>query len=166
MVEMGQRVKVHYRGTLDDGTVFVDSEQEGESAEFVVGSHEMHPAFEIAVSELAPGESCNIHIPAERAYGVYDKNLVIAVPAASVPEAAELSAGEYFFVKVGEQTAAVKLLSKSESSLVVDCNHELAGKNINYSIELLEIVHESAIEHEHHAGCGCGCDVLKQQLTK
>lgn len=166
MVEIGQTVKVHYQGTFDDGTVFVDTMQDGETVEFVVGSHEMLPAFEIAVSELAPGESCSIHVPAERAYGTYDNNLVITVPLASVPEAAQLSAGDYFYVKLGEQTAAVKIISKNETSLVVDCNHELAGKDINYSIELLEIVSESAIEHEHHAGCACGCDVLKQQLTE
>lgn len=165
MVEAGQRVKVHYQGSLDDGTVFTDTVRDGEAVEFVVGSHEMLAAFEIAVSELAPGESCNIRIPAERAYGAYDKNLIITIPAASIPEAHELTAGEYFYIKAGKETVAVKLVSKDETSLVVDCNHELAGKDINYSIELLEVVSESAIEHEHHAGCGCGCDVLKQQLA-
>lgn len=165
MVELGQTIKVHYRGTFDDGTVFADTVQDGEAAEFVVGSHEMLPAFEIAVSELIPGESCDIRIPSERAYGDYDENLIVTIPSSVVPEASELAEGEYFIVKVGGQSAAVKLISKNESSLVVDCNHELAGKDINYNIELVEIVHESAIEHEHHAGCGCGCDTVKQQLT-
>lgn len=165
MVEAGQRVRVHYRGTLDDGTIFADTMRDGEPAEFTVGSHEMLAAVEIAVGELTPGESCNLHIPAERAYGAYDKNLIVTIPRASVPEAAQLKVNEFFFVKVGKQTAAVKLIEKNETSLVVDCNHELAGKDINYYLELIEVLHESAIEHEHHASCGCGCDVLKQQLT-
>ncbi len=165
MVEAGQKVRVHYLGTFDDGSVFTDTKRDGEAAEFTLGSHEMLAAFEIAVSELSPGESCNIRIPAARAYGAYDKNLIITVPVTSVPEAEDLTAGEHFFVKIGEQTAAVTLISKSETALVIDCNHELAGRDLNYRIELLEVLRESAIEHEHHAECGCGCDVLKQQLA-
>lgn len=165
MVEAGQAVLVRYRGTLDDGTVFVDTMQENGPIKFKVGSHEMLPAFELAVSELSPGESCHIHIPASKAHGAYDESLVVTVPIASVPDAETLSEGEYFFVQFGDFTEAVKVLSKNETSMVVDCNHELAGKDVNYYIELLEIAHESAIEREHHAGCSCGCDIVKQQLV-
>ncbi len=165
MVALGQKVKVHYVGKFDDGTMFDSSIERGEPLEFVVGNGAMLPSFELAVSNMNPGEQVDINIPAEQAYGLRDENLIVKVPISSVPDSDKIVVGEYMSVKYPEGVANVKVVSKDDGLLVIDCNHELAGQNLHFNIKLLELVRESLIEEEKHAsGCGCGCDRLKEAL--
>ena len=165
MPEIGEIVQVHYVGTLDDGTQFDSSRDRGEPLEFTVGGQKMLPLFEKAVSEMQVGERKSIHLEAKQAYGERDEGLVMDVPAGILAGAPELSKGQRItlMTKIGPLSATV--LELGSQVVKLDCNHELAGKAINFDIELLGVKHESAIEHELHGeGCACGCHRLKESL--
>ncbi len=165
MPEIGEIVQVHYVGTLDDGTQFDSSRDRGEPLEFTVGGQKMLPLFEKAVSEMQVGERKSIHLEAKQAYGERDEGLVMDVPAGILAGAPELSKGQRItlMTKIGPLSATV--LELGSQVVKLDCNHELAGKAINFDIELLGVKHESAVEHELHGeGCACGCHRLKESL--
>lgn len=165
MVEPGRKVRVRYTGTLDDGSEFDNSGSRGEPVEFVVGSKTMLPAFERAVSEMEVGERRRIRIPAAQAFGLYDEALVEAVPLASIPHAEELSVGGSIAVSTPEGPVPIKVSRLEDGMVYLDCNHELAGEDLTFDIQLVSVEVESAIERElHPAGCACGCDKLKQSL--
>lgn len=166
MVEAGQKVLVHYVGTLDDGSEFDSSVRRGEPLEFVVGSRTMLPAFERAVSEMEPGEERTVRIPAEKAYGPYDESLVETIPVDAFPHADKLPVGEYIVMSAGSEHVRVKVEKIEDGRIFFDHNHELAGCDLTFRIRLVAVRHESAIERERHpAGCACGCDRLKQSLS-
>lgn len=166
MPEIGQRVRVHYTGRFDDGTIFNSSIRRGEPLELTIGKLEMPAAFEEAVSKLGLREKTTIDIPMEEAYGEYDESLIETVPFKSFPHAEQLPIGQYIVLRVPEGEIRVKVLKIENDLIYFDHNHELAGKNLHFDIQLISIDHESAVEHEKHAaGCACGCDRLKQSLS-
>lgn len=168
MVELGRRVKVHYRGTLDDGTEFDNTSKHGAPLEYVVGSRQVLAGFDKAVSEMEVGEKRTIHIPASEAYGTYDEGLIEVVPVDNMPHADQLPLGEYIVVSTSAGDTRVKAIKIENDMVYFDHNHELAGKNLNFSIELISICGEyaSSIERElHPAGCACGCDQVKKALS-
>ena len=140
MVKQGDLVHVEFVGTLDDGSEFSNSHLVDEPFEFVVGSGEMLPAFERAVCALQPGEETDIRIPAEEAYGLYDDSLVERVPVAIVPNAHKLPVGEYIEIPLNElEEIRVKVVKIEKGVVYFDHNHELAGKALNFHIELVEV---------------------------
>lgn len=166
MVETGERVRVRYTGILDDETMFDSSALRGEPFCFVVGAKTMLPAFEQAVSEMEIGEVRTVRIPADKAYGAYDGSLIEAIPEQSVPDAEGLPVGGYIVVSTAAGSARVKVAKRENGFVYLDCNHELAGKDLTFCIELVAVERESAIERERHpAGCACGCDRLKRSLV-
>ena len=141
MSNEGKKVRVHYRGTLDDGTQFDCSYDRGEPIEFVCGAHQMIAGFDAAVVDMALGEKKTVHIPAADAYGERRDDLVLHFPAAQVPNIEQVSVGDKLFLSgPGGQPVPVSVLSVDGEGIVLDANHELAGKDLNFDIELVEIV--------------------------
>lgn len=165
MISPGLRVKVHYRGTLDDGTEFDNSYQRGGPIEFVMGKHTMLPAFEYAVSTLSEGTSCNIHIPAVDAYGFYKEDLIDEVPIESIEHPERLPIDQIIQMR-GEDGKLIraKVLKISDGSVFLDYNHPLAGQALNFKIELLEVERKTAIEQEK-MGQPCRCHEVRTLLT-
>ena len=140
MSNSGKKVKTHYRGTLDDGTQFDSSYDRGETIEFTCGAGQMIPGFDAAVVDMALGEKKSVHIPAKDAYGEYNEQAVQKIPANQVPNADQLPVGQtvYFNSPYGPMPA--KVVSVTIDEVVLDMNHELAGKDLNFDIELVEVV--------------------------
>ena len=165
MIGIGKRAKVHFACVLDDGRVCDSTYGRGEPLEMTIGSMTLLPAAERVLSQMRPGEKRSVTIPAGEAYGDYDESLVLAVPAASIPNAGQLPVGEYIMLQTDAGLQRIKV-DRIEAGMVhFDLNHELAGRDIRFELELLEYVEQSSIERElHPAGCGCGCDLLKESL--
>ncbi|MBE9502245.1 MAG: peptidylprolyl isomerase [Dehalococcoidia bacterium] len=138
--EHGATVKVHYTGKLDDGTVFASS-TEHEPLEFKIGESQVIPDFEQAVIGLNPGESKAIKIPADKAYGPYEEEMVVAVDRDRLPPNFQPEVGQQLQVSQADgRTITVMVTDVSESSVMLDANHPLAGKDLNFDIQLVEIL--------------------------
>ena len=131
MSNQGKKVKTHYRGTLDDGTQFDSSYDRGEPLEFTCGAGQMIKGFDAAVVDMQVGEKKSVHIPAADAYGEHNPEMVITFPAEQVPNIEQIEKGMKLFLSTpsGMPVPAVTL----------DANHELAGKDLNFDIELVEV---------------------------
>lgn len=136
----GDTVKVHYRGTLDDGTLF-DSSEGGEPLQFEVGSGQVIPGFDEAVEGLETGQSRSVRIPYDQAYGPKRKDLIFPVDRKAFPFEPEVGMKVRMTLPDrGSLLAVVRSIAGDQ--VVLDCNHELAGKDLNFEITLMEIVRE------------------------
>ena len=136
----GDKVKVHYNGTLADGSVF-DSSQKKEPIVFVIGEEKLIPGFERALIGMQPGETKDIAIPAKEAYGEKYQDLVTVVAKKAIPEDIELKAGIVLEVTL-ESGVPVNfaVIDVADDKVTLDANHPLAGKELNFNIELMEIL--------------------------
>lgn len=135
----GDTVRVHYTGTLEDGTTF-DTSVGGEPLEFTLGAGQMIPGFEEAVYGLKIGESKTVTIPAEEAYGPHRDDLVIVVEWEQLPAGLDPEVGQQLQMQQTDgRTAVVIVTDVSETTITVDANHHLAGKDLTFEIELVEI---------------------------
>ena len=137
---VGKTVRVHYRGTLNDGSQFDSSYDRGEPLEFVCGAGMMISGFDAAVANMEPGEIRNVHLMPEEAYGQPDPEAVFTVEIASMPgaEQAEVGMRVYLQDPTGQPFPAL-VTAKDEATVTFDLNHEMAGKELNFSIELVEV---------------------------
>lgn len=141
MSNEGKRVRAHYTGTFDDGTVFDSSVERGEPLEFVCMAGQMIPGFDAAVNEMEVGETKKVHLPASEAYGERDEALVQSVPTANVPGADELPVGQTVYLQgPGGQPLPALVVEVNDQYVVFDLNHEMAGKDLNFEITLVELV--------------------------
>ena len=140
----GDTISVHYKGTLDDGTEFDSSHNRGETLTFQVGVGQMIPGFDAGVVGMSVGETKNITIEAENAYGERVENAVQEIPKESFPENFQFIIGQQVQGSGpnGENVAAV-IISEGDATATLDFNHPLAGKNLNFEVELVEIVDAS-----------------------
>ncbi len=135
----GDTVKVHYTGKLQDDTVF-DSSREREPLEFELGKGQMIPGFEAAVTGMEPGEEKSIHIPAEQAYGPRRDDMMVTVKKEEFPADVDPRVGQQLQVKrENGHVFNVVVADVQGSSVVLDANHPLAGKDLYFDIELVEI---------------------------
>ena len=133
------KVKVHYTGTLEDGTVF-DSSREREPLEFTVGGGEMIKGFDAAVVGMAVGESKKFTIPAADAYGERRDEMIFDVERSQLPEGMEPEVGQHLQTQAeGGHPVILEIVAVEESSVTLDGNHPLAGKDLNFDIEIIEI---------------------------
>ncbi|KMQ51244.1 FKBP-type peptidyl-prolyl cis-trans isomerase SlyD [Chitinispirillum alkaliphilum] len=138
----GNTVKVHYTGKLDDQTVF-DSSVDREPLEFTIGNHQVINGFEQAVEGMEVGEKKNVSIDAENAYGPHLDELVMSVSKDQFPPDIAPEIGKSVNVQDSQGTQyTMKITNTDEKSVTLDANHPLAGKNLNFDIELVEIVPE------------------------
>lgn len=136
----GKNCKVHYRGTFDDGTQFDSSYDRGEPIEFVCGAGMMIKGFDKAVVNMEIGEKVSVHLMPEEAYGMPDPNAVFSVPIKELPGAEELSVGEQVYLtNMMGQPFRVTVSDLNEDTITFDANHEMAGKELNFDIELVEV---------------------------
>ena len=141
MTKVGQKVRAHYRGTLDDGSVFDSSYDRGEPIEFVAGVKQMIPGFDAAILSMEPGDKKTVHIPAAEAYGEHRQDMVETVPVESIPNAENLPIGEYIFIPTQfGQSARCKVVKVENGEATFDFNHNLAGQDLTFEIELVEIL--------------------------
>ena len=135
----GDTVHIHYTGRLDDGTVFDTSRERG-PLDFTLGSGQVIPGFESAVSGMAVGESKTTTIPAEKAYGPPREDLLIPVDRGQLPEELEPSVGQPLQMQTPDgQQVPVVIAKVEEDAIVVDANHPLAGRDLTFEIELVKI---------------------------
>jgi peptidylprolyl isomerase len=136
----GDTVTVHYTGTLEDGTMF-DTSAEREPLKFTIGGGQVIPGFDRTLIDMAPGDVRVAVIPAESAYGVHSKDLVTDVDRERFPADMELEIGQQLQVGLadGEQ-AVVMIVDLSDTSVTLDANHPLAGQQLTFEIELVEIL--------------------------
>ena len=135
-VKNGDTVKVHYTGTLADGTVF-DSSLEREPLEFTLGEGQLIPGFEKTVLGMSAGESRTVTIPAEEAYGPYREEMVLEVPRTQLPADMQPQGGMQ--LQVGEEQGegmVVQITQVSDTNITLDANHPLAGKDLTFNIQL------------------------------
>ena len=140
IVKMGDKVKLEYTGTLDDGTVFDSSTEHGNPLEFEVGGSQVIKGFDVAVIGMKEGEEKQFSISPADAYGEHDPTLVQKVPIEIFPQEAELVPGLLFEagLPTGEKVPA--MVKEVEGGIVsVDLNHPLAGKRLNFKIKLFSI---------------------------
>lgn len=135
----GDSVRVHYRGTLTDGTQF-DSSEGREPLEFTVGAGDVIPGFDAAVAKLEVGEKATVTIPAAEAYGDHDEAGVQAFPIDQFPPGSNPQAGWTVELSTpdGMPVAAV-IMDVTDETVVLDFNHPLAGQDLTFELELVSI---------------------------
>ncbi len=138
---VGKTVRAHYRGTLDDGTQFASSHDRGEPLEFICGAGQMILGFDKAVADMEPGETVQIRLTPDEAYGEADPGAVFAVELAQLPGAEKAAVGDKVYLQdaYGRQFP-VRVTAKDEKTITFDANHEMAGKALNFAIELVEVL--------------------------
>ena len=137
---VGRTVKVHYRGTFDDGGQFDASYDRGTPLEFVCGSGMMIRGFDEAVKDLEPGDTVEIHLEPEEAYGRHNEDLVITVPKEGLQGAEFIEEGAWVTLQdeLGRPFEAL-IAAADDETVTFDCNHPMADKALNFSIELLDV---------------------------
>lgn len=137
----GKDCKVHYEGTFNDGTVFDSSYERGEPIEFMCGVGMMIPGFDKAVVDMKVGDIVNIHLMPEEAYGPRSASMILQAPIDKLPGSENLNVGDKVLLSNAlGQPIPVVVIEKTEESITLDGNHEMAGKELNFKIELVEIV--------------------------
>ena len=137
---VGKRVRAHYRGTFNDGVQFDSSYDRGEPLEFICGAGMMIPGFDAAVANMDAGETVQVHLMPAEAYGEPDPAAILTAEIAKLPGAEDLTVGEQVYLQgVNGQPVPVRVVAKDEEIITFDANHEMAGKELNFTIELLEV---------------------------
>lgn len=138
---VGKTCRTHYRGTFNDGTQFDSSYDRGEPLEFVCGAGMMIAGFDAAVANMEVGQIVDVHLMPEEAYGQPDPEAIITVEQKQMPGSEELEVGQQVYLQNAYgQPFPVKIVAKDDSSITFDANHEMAGKELNFKIELVEVV--------------------------
>jgi peptidylprolyl isomerase len=144
IAKSGDTVHVHYTGSLSDGTVF-DSSRERDPLSFTVGAGQVIPGFNNAVEGMNVGDSATVNIPAAEAYGEFREDFVIQVNPSDIPP--EITPEVGMDLQLHQQDGGaipVKITAVTEEKITLDANHPLAGKDLTFEIELMEIAAEDA----------------------
>ena len=136
----GKKVTVHYRGTFNDGTQFDSSYDRGQPLEFVCGAGMMIRGFDAAVAEMEIGQTVNVHLMPEEAYGNVNPAMIMRIPFTDLPGSEQLELDERVILadEYGRQFP-VHVTAKDETTVTLDANHEMAGKELNFQIELVAV---------------------------
>lgn len=139
MSNEGKKVKTHYRGTLEDGTQF-DCSYDREPLAFTCCAGQMIPGFDAAVKDMVLGEKKTVKIPAADAYGEVNPDLVQTIAIAQLPGSENLPVNETVYLADAQgRPFPAKVVAKDDVNITFDMNHELAGKDLIFEIELVEI---------------------------
>ncbi len=139
IAEQGKSVKIHYTGTLDDGTVF-DTSKGKAPLEFVIGGGQVIVGFEEAVLGMSVGETKEVAIPPEKAYGERQEEMVMTAPRDQVPPDLDVEVGQTLQMGAPSgELVQVVVVDVNEKEVTLDANPPLAGKKLNFAIELMEV---------------------------
>lgn len=139
MSNEGKQVKVHYVGTLDNGEKFDSSRDRGEPIAFTCMAGQMIPGFDAAVRDMEVGQVVNVHIPAEEAYGERDEAKVAKLDRTMLPGIETVPLGAYIRLQAADgRPMPCRVVALDDKHVTLDMNHEMAGMNLNFEIELLE----------------------------
>ncbi len=137
---VGSRVKVHYTGRLEDGTVF-GSSADGEPLEFTIGAGEMIEGLEESILGMNVGEKKTVSVAPEKAFGEYREDMVLMVPHDQFPQEIEPQVGQVFQLSSQAGPPLIATVTKvEEEGITMDANHPLAGKTLTFEVELVEIL--------------------------
>lgn len=136
----GDTVQVHYTGRLEDGSVF-DSSDGRDPLEFQLGSGMVIPGFDQGLTGMSIGEKKTIHIPADEAYGPVNEEMIIQIERSQIPPDLPLELGMQLNMHQdgNGQVVPVKVVEVTEDSVTLDANHELAGKDLIFDLELVGV---------------------------
>ncbi|MBQ9407480.1 MAG: peptidylprolyl isomerase [Desulfovibrio sp.] len=137
-ITKGDTVRVHYTGTLQDGTVF-DSSRQREPLEFSLGKGTLIPGFEAAVEGHEVGDTVTVTIDSDDAYGDVDPELIFTVPRAQVPDHIPLEVGTPLQLSNEQGQMDVTITEVGADEVTLDANHPLAGKTLTFEIEILNV---------------------------
>lgn len=140
IAQKGNKVKIHYKGSLNDGTVF-DSSEGREPLEIVLGSGEVIVGFDEAITGMTVGEKKSVNLPPEKAYGPRNEEMVMEAPKEHVPPDIKPEVGMKLQMGgANGELIVVEVTEITDTHIVLDANPPLAGKDLNFDIELVEIV--------------------------
>jgi peptidylprolyl isomerase len=131
----GDTVRVHYRGTLDDGTEF-DSSAGRDPLEFTLGSGQVIPGFDNALMDMKVGETKTVNIPPDQAYGESDPQMVHDVPRAEIPDTITVEVGAVLHANSQSGPMQLTVLAMTDETVTLDANHALAGKTLTFMLTL------------------------------
>jgi len=138
-VKTGDTVRIHYRGTLQDGTEF-DSSEGRDPLMFEVGSGQIIPGLDKALPGMAVGDTKTVDVPADEAYGQRKPDALHAIPRAQVPADIPLGIGTALQMRSPDGRAiAVTVAEVTDDTVTLDANHPLAGQDLTFHIELVSI---------------------------
>lgn len=136
----GKTCRVHYKGTFNDGTPFDSSYDRGEPLEFVCGAGLMIKGFDAAVVDMEVGQIVDVHLMPEEAYGIPNPNAVMTFEIAQLRGSEDLTVGQRIYLaNAMGQPFPARVTAKDSKTITLDANHELAGKELNFRIELIEV---------------------------
>ena len=137
---VGKTCRTHYRGTFNDGTQFDSSYDRGEPLEFICGAGQMIKGFDAAVANMEVGQVVDVHLMPEEAYGMPNPDAIFTLEIEQLPGSEDLTVGQHVYLsnQYG-QPFPVKVNAKDEKTITFDANHEMAGKELNFRIELVEV---------------------------
>jgi peptidylprolyl isomerase len=139
-VKKGDTVSLHYMGKLPDGTVF-DTSRQRHPLQFTIGNGQVITGFEQAVIGMKIGENKTAKIPMEQAYGPHRDDMVVTMERSKLPADLNPMVGQRLEItQVDNQTSLVTVTNVTETTLTLDANHPLAGKDLTFDIELLGIL--------------------------
>lgn len=138
---VGKICRTHYRGTFNDGTQFDSSYDRGQPLEFICGAGQMIQGFDVAVADMEVGQTVDVHLMPEEAYGMPSPDAIFDVEIAQLPGSEDLEVGQQVYLtnQLG-QPFPVKVTAKNDTTITFDANHEMAGKELNFHIELVEVL--------------------------
>lgn len=138
-VKTGDTVRIHYTGTLLDGSTF-DSSEGRDPLEFQVGSGQIIPGLDAALPGMAVGDKKTVNVPCDQAYGPIQPGMRQAVPRSNIPAEIPLEVGLQLQAQSSEgQTVPVTVVEISDEEVTLDGNHPLAGQDLTFAIELVSI---------------------------
>lgn len=145
MSNEGKFVRVTYTGTFDDGTVFDSTESHGgDPLEFVCMAGMMIPGFDQAVKDMTVGETATVHIPCAQAYGERSEDMVQRFPSNQVPNVEWMTAGQSVYLSGPDgRPIPAKVMEVTQEFVTIDMNHEMAGKDLNFEITLVEALDQN-----------------------
>ncbi len=141
MSNEGKLVKIHYTGTLDDGEKFDSSYDHGQPLSFTCMAGDVIPGFDQGVVDRVAGAKKTIHIEPADAYGEVVEDLIQEIPLENIPNSEALPVGETIYMRTPTgQPMPVRVVKIENGKATFDMNHPLAGKALNFELELIEVV--------------------------
>ena len=138
MVAPGKTVKVHYKGTLDDGSIF-DTSEGRDPLEFQVGSGQVIPGFDAAIQNMDEGATETITIPSAEAYGDVREDMIATIPHEQFPDGLNPEVGQTLQLKTPDGALPVRVVDVQNEGVTIDGNHPLAGQNLTFELTVVGV---------------------------